>query len=704
MADRKKIFINNVDEYLGKFLSKWLSRVAPGETLKEAEEGEEEEGAAPEDGEEATKVNAFYVVGTLKDPESEKPEWVSEVVSKSDPDAVDAALEEADVVIFNIVDSAAGIEEATETAKKLAQEGGTKILKGRIFILVSTVMTWARSKPLDPDDPEIPFTDDDYRRRKPHMNFKEHCAAEKLVIKLGKANKNKLSTYVVAAGLVFGCGENVFHFLFKEAWHNAQLLPIFGEGANIVPTVHVSDLAQIIHNVVDQKPKTRYIVAVDESQSTLEEIVKAVSESLTTGKVAKMPKEQAALIKGVSQMELDMLLVNLRMESVFVKENMRVMWVSEAGLAVNIVNVVKEYRSTRQLLPIRLCILGPPAVGKSAVAKRLCEHYKLHHVHLKDVIDSAIQRVEQSANPPLEGADSEIPEDENAAEDAELLEAVRLNIEENNGRLDDGFVVRFVKHKLMSPPCQNQGFVLDGYPKTLSQAKELFVSTDEDVDPENADGPMYETRIMPEMVVHLDAPDDFLKERVMALPERVVHGTHNTEEGLLRRLAQYRADNTEDETVLNYFDEFEIHPEHFDATTKEAGEEEKHHVAGEIVRLLGEPRNYGPTPEEIEERKRLATEARLRREREEEEERERREADEALERRKNEEMWAAKLREVKQQEYEQLEARSVPLRNYLMKHVMPTMTQGLVECCKIRPDDPVDFLAEYLFKNNPQVD
>ena len=60
-------------------------------------------------------------------------------------------------------------------------------------------------------------------------------------------------------------------------------------------------------------------------------------------------------------------------------------------------------RSTRQLLPIRLCILGPPAVGKSAVAKRLCEHYKLHHVHLKDVIDSAIQRVEQSANPPIEG-------------------------------------------------------------------------------------------------------------------------------------------------------------------------------------------------------------------------------------------------------------------------------------------------------------
>jgi adenylate kinase len=38
-----------------------------------------------------------------------------------------------------------------------------------------------------------------------------------------------------------------------------------------------------------------------------------------------------------------------------------------------------------------------------------------------------------------------------------------------------------------------------------------------------------------------------------------------------------------------------------------------------------------------------------------------------------------------------------------MKHVMPTLTQGLLEVCKARPDDAVDFLAEYLFKANPQL-
>lgn len=40
--------------------------------------------------------------------------------------------------------------------------------------------------------------------------------------------------------------------------------------------------------------------------------------------------------------------------------------------------------------------------------------------------------------------------------------------------------------------------------------------------------------IVAEVVVSLDAPDEFLKNRVMNLPESVVAGTHNTEEGLFQ--------------------------------------------------------------------------------------------------------------------------------------------------------------------------
>ena len=45
-----------------------------------------------------------------------------------------------------------------------------------------------------------------------------------------------------------------------------------------------------------------------------------------------------------------MLLVNLRMDAVFVKENMRMRWVAETGIAENIATIVKEYKESRGLL------------------------------------------------------------------------------------------------------------------------------------------------------------------------------------------------------------------------------------------------------------------------------------------------------------------------------------------------------------------
>ena len=44
-----------------------------------------------------------------------------------------------------------------------------------------------------------------------------------------------------------------------------------------------------------------------------------------------------------------MLLVNLRMDSVFIKENMNIKWVSESGIVENIESITREYKETRKL-------------------------------------------------------------------------------------------------------------------------------------------------------------------------------------------------------------------------------------------------------------------------------------------------------------------------------------------------------------------
>lgn len=65
-----------------------------------------------------------------------------------------------------------------------------------------------------------------------------------------------------------------------------------------------------------------------------------------------------------------------------------------------------------------------------------------------------------------------------------------------------------------------------------------------------------------EFVFSLNATDEFLKERVQNIPQNVAEEMHYTQDEFTESLAKFRETFAEDESVLDYFDELEIHPEH----------------------------------------------------------------------------------------------------------------------------------------------
>uniref|UniRef100_A0A8D3BYI4 Adenylate kinase 7b n=1 Tax=Scophthalmus maximus TaxID=52904 RepID=A0A8D3BYI4_SCOMX len=559
----------------------------------------------------------------------------------------------------------------------------------KMFILISTVMTWACSKPVDPEDLELPFTDDIFWRRRAHPNFKQHLDLEKEVVKMGKTDRTLFSTYVLASGLQYGMGEQVFHFFFKTSWlGHEHAIPVYGDGNNIVPTIHINDLASVIKNVIELQPKPYYLLAVDSSNNTMEDIVKTVASVLGPGKIRKRPFEEAALTQDFSMMEIDSMLVDLRMEAVYLKELFSISWVCDSGLVDNMEQVVEEYRLTRGLLPVRLCVLGPPAVGKSTVSRRICERYKLHHITLKETLSETIAQLEDA----VMNSDVDGENEDSVAEAQELLDSLKESMEPGGGVLDDQLLVKMVKDKLTSNPCRNQGFVLDDLPSTYEQAKQLFSAEEHESEDGTSQGSSYSKRIMPELVLRLEASDTFLNDRVMNLPEALVQELSYDPELFLRRLATYREDSTEDETVLNFFDELDINS---------LGEADGRLLIQRICDTLGKPRNYGQSIPEVKEEERRKAEEKMSRESQERAEEEQRQAEEARHTAAHWEEWTKRQEAVRQQEEQLLEAKSVPMRSYLTEHVMPTLTQGLIECCRARPADPVDFLAEFLFKNNP---
>lgn len=104
--------------------------------------------------------------------------------------------------------------------------------------------------------------------------------------------------------------------------------------------------------------------------------------------------------------------------------------------------------------------------------------------------------------------------------------------ESPTGKLPDEYVVRLMKQHLLKNKCQNQGYILDGYPKTILQAKELFghaaeaggeEAPDEEAAGEDAGlGDGTADKSLPHFVISLQAPDEYLCERIMSLPEHEI--------------------------------------------------------------------------------------------------------------------------------------------------------------------------------------
>ncbi|XP_024146494.1 adenylate kinase 7 isoform X2 [Oryzias melastigma] len=683
----KRVFINDVDEFSSRNIAKFLSRCEAGKTFEEEEEGEEAS--------EEPSVR-FQVVGTVSSSAcGEETAFLRELYVSPTRDDLFQLLLECDVVVYNVSESSSPqqVDEASWAVTAL-HEAAESFKAQKMFILVSSVMGWASTAPKDPSNKDELPSDVEFWKRRPHPRFKSLNTLEKVVIRLSKMSK--LKCYVVAAGLQYGLEENIFHYFFKVSWMlETPEVPVFGQGTNHIPTIHVFDLGGVIQNIIQLKPKSKYFLAVDKSKDTLESIVESISDVLGFGRVCRLSMEEAVAMKALKPQETDRLSIDLHLDAANVNRLLSLNWRCQSGLVQNMESMVQEFKDSRQLQPIRICLLGPPAVGKSTVAEMICKHYKIHRISTGKIIKEKISQLKETLFRSQTGYFSA----EAAAAAQEELEKINQSMESSQGHLTEGQVFKILQDKLNSKPCRNQGFVLDGLPETFSQASMLFSTEDtesRDSDVESR-APGYNKIITPDYVFSLEASDDFLTERVRDLPQGGAEEAQLEQDELLSRLSRYRRLQEAEETVLDFFDFREIHSEHIELS---ADDPEYVGVVKRITEVVGLPKNYSRSFEEHKEGDPLKKEA------------ERRQVLAAERRRRKEaalaemaaqhEAWHRGMQEVQRQEKERLEAAALPLRIYLMEFVVPTITEAMTQCCALKPDDPVDFLAEFLLKNEEE--
>lgn len=357
----------------------------------------------------------------------------------------------------------------------------------------------------------------------------------------------------------------------------------------------------------------------------------------------------------------------------------------------------------------------------------------------------------------LEGAAAAAPGDD---ELVKVRDAIRewKNADKPLWELPDTVVVDLLRWKLCSAACRNQGYVLDGFPVTEELATRVFQAlgsgdasgedgagdsenpadgdgaskdasdADADVagDESDSSAALSKSRSKlllaqlrpqrqiqaPNRVIVLNAPRALLEARAQQLSEDEALATRNTQSAFDARFDEF---TSQIEALATFFERprpgdagievLELHLESEDAFRDGAQLQDavKAYVE-QGGKTASAPCNFHPTRAELRwmqlelDARRQDEEARKRRDAAEHDEKEAAEhaARLAAER--------ARLELIQREETELLEARAKPLRAYLMDTVLPALTEGMLEVVKVQPDDPIDYLAEFLFKRGRELD
>ncbi|KXA12830.1 adenylate kinase [Clostridium perfringens] len=100
-----------------------------------------------------------------------------------------------------------------------------------------------------------------------------------------------------------------------------------------------------------------------------------------------------------------------------------------------------------EMMPVKIVLLGPPGAGKGTQAKSISNRYSIPHISTGDIFRKNI-----SENTPL---------------------GIEAKSYMDNGQLvPDEVTINMVKDRLQQDDCKN-GYLLDGFPRTVHQAEAL---------------------------------------------------------------------------------------------------------------------------------------------------------------------------------------------------------------------------------------
>ena len=667
----------------------------------------------------------------------------------------------------------------------------------------------------------IGFREKDYKQRIPIEFYEKYKEYEDYLLSLtwnapeGKAIEN-LNIYIICAGLPYGGCETIFNYFFKSTWlQNPIDLPYYGSGDNLIPTIHIKDLARIVKRLSDTKSESPYIFAIDKTKDkTLKNIISSMSINIGSGRTESIEYDKN-LIRNLplkyedfyidpvkfEKSNLEMLITQHELQwtrylgidvmlkpSKFIDSEFE--WHCKEGIPSNSKKLLEEFCGYRKLRPLRIVMNCKDENYRKLYAEKLSQFYNIPVINFELIMNKLSQNIDELTQEEVYMNDKYFK----LKERFEFLEEHPEYLNEANELLYDKTEIMFecLKYLLNSNAALNRGYVLEGIPVNTDEVEKLYYfkkevkveegeeeekpeeeeeeeveeeeekkddegNAGDDVDEaqkeegdgdnkegEGNDGEEKEQQEEGDNGDDEDAnkdDDDKANEQQQQDEdkpnEQQEEGDNGDEDGQKKKkkkkkkvkkikpkkyklkfdktllpesvitLSQIEPETKEVENfyweVEEFYQDNKIEILNLVYEDKEKDDPEE---IFELMRIYvernGRPFNYFSLKDEDINKNRItyvqdkqkSIEDNLQRIKEEED---------RIQQEKEDAYWKKmeeRIDSIKKDKEHLEQNEKVPTRKFLLVNIMPTLTKGLLEVCKINPIDPIDYLADFLFTNS----
>ncbi|KAF4700252.1 hypothetical protein FOZ62_032497, partial [Perkinsus olseni] len=178
--------------------------------------------------------------------------------------------------------------------------------------------------------------------RVPSSRYRSWKTLETLALSLNSLDNINAEWTLLSVGVSLRCGYLcVSYDDFRAAWLGEATHRIIGDGENIIPTLHVRDLARCVRHLSAATEEQYYVIAVDDGLNKQKEILTAIVDHLGTDvEIPKISYDQAVACLD----EREAFLLDVRLQASDFLHHPEFTWWSKQGPVAAIDKLITDYR------------------------------------------------------------------------------------------------------------------------------------------------------------------------------------------------------------------------------------------------------------------------------------------------------------------------------------------------------------------------